>query len=75
MPLRVTNEDGRTSAFLTWDQFLCAHYKMRFEVGEYFASHGVETFFPYTEVRLGLHSVIKAQGLFVGNLNSFADRV
>ena len=48
---------------------------MRFEVGEYFASHGVETFFPYTEVRLGLHSVIMAQGLFVGNLNSFADRV
>ena len=49
---RVTNDDGRASAFLTWDQFLCAHYKMRFEVGEYFASHGVETFFPYAEVGL-----------------------
>ena len=47
----MTNDDGRASAFLTWDKFLCAHYKMRFEVGEYFASHGVETFFPYTEVR------------------------
>ena len=54
---RVTNEDGRASAFLTWDEFLCAHYKMRFEVGEYFASHGAETFFPYAEVRESLITV------------------
>ena len=52
---RVTNEDGRASAFLTWDEFLCAHYKMRFEVGEYFASRGAETFFPYAEVSEAIH--------------------
>ena len=33
---RLTNEDGRASAFLTWEQFTPGTYKMHFATGQYF---------------------------------------
>ena len=50
IPYRVTDDDGRASAFLTSEQFVPGYYKMRFGVGGYFASNGADTFFPFAEV-------------------------
>ena len=47
---RVTDDDGRASAFLTSNQFVSGYYKMRFGVGGYFSSKGMDTFFPFAEV-------------------------
>ena len=33
---RLTNEDGRATAFLTWEQFTPGTYKMHFATGQYF---------------------------------------
>ena len=33
---RLTNEDGRASAFLTWELFTPGTYKMHFATGQYF---------------------------------------
>ena len=33
---RLTNEDGRASAFLSWEQFNPGTYKMHFATGQYF---------------------------------------
>ena len=46
----MTDDDGRAAAFLTSDQFVSGYYKMRFGVGGYFASKGMDTFFPFAEV-------------------------
>ena len=46
----MTDNDGRAAAFLTSDQFVSGYYKMRFGVGGYFASKGMDTFFPFAEV-------------------------
>ncbi len=48
---RVTNSDGRASAFLSWADFDVGVYKMHFNVAEYFRRQGVASFYPYVEVR------------------------
>ena len=47
---RVTNDDGRASNFLSWDQFHPGTYKMHFSTGQYFKERNTETFYPYAEV-------------------------
>merc|ERR1711951_20990 len=47
---RATNDDGRASNFLSWDDFKPGTYKMHFATGEYFKQQKVETFYPYAEV-------------------------
>merc|ERR1712098_781009 len=47
---RATNDDGRASKFLSWDEFKPGTYKMHFATGEYFKQQKVETFYPYAEV-------------------------
>merc|ERR1711971_744015 len=47
---RLTNEDGRASAFLTWEQFTPGTYKMHFATGQYFRGQEIESFYPYAEV-------------------------
>merc|ERR1719500_2215727 len=47
---KETNEDGRSSGFLTWEEFETITYRMRFETKEYFQKKGQETFYPYAEV-------------------------
>ena len=49
---RETNDDGRASAFLTWEQFQPVIYRMRFEIKEYFQAKNIDTFYPYAEVML-----------------------
>ena len=56
---RQTNNDGRASAFLEWDDFISGVYKAHFDVKSYFEKRGQETFFPFCEVRkLKLNHVI-----------------
>ena len=47
---RVTNEDGRASNFLSWDDFKPGTYKMHFATSQYFKEKLTETFYPYAEV-------------------------
>lgn len=47
---RATNDDGRASNFLSWDEFKPGTYKMHFATGEYFKEQKTETFYPYAEV-------------------------
>jgi len=47
---RVTNDDGRASNFLSWEEFQPGTYKMHFSTGQYFKDRATETFYPYAEV-------------------------
>merc|ERR1719412_1106290 len=47
---RVTNEDGRASNFLSWEDFKPGTYKMHFATGQYFKEKNTETFYPFAEV-------------------------
>ena len=47
---RVTNDDGRASNFLSWEDFRPGTYKMHFATGQYFKEKQTETFYPYAEV-------------------------
>jgi len=47
---RVTNDDGRASNFLSWEDFRPGTYKMHFSTGQYFKERATETFYPYAEV-------------------------
>ena len=47
---RRTNQDGRASAFLTWEEFETGRYKMHFQLEEYFGRKGTQSFYPYAEV-------------------------
>jgi 5-hydroxyisourate hydrolase len=57
-----TNSDGRVTAWQGEDEGKAlvlkegAVYKMRFEVEEYFARTGQETFFPYVEIAFRVRS-------------------
>ena len=48
--IRVTNDDGRASNFLSWEDFRPGTYKMHFATGQYFKEKQTETFYPYAEV-------------------------
>ena len=48
--IRVTNDDGRASNFLSWEAFRPGTYKMHFATGQYFKEKQTETFYPYAEV-------------------------
>jgi len=47
---RVTNDDGRASNFLSWEDFKPGTYKMHFATGQYFQEKKTETFYPFAEV-------------------------
>ena len=47
---RVTNDDGRASNFLSWEDFKPGTYKMHFATGPYFKEKNTETFYPFAEV-------------------------
>lgn len=47
---KVTNEDGRASGFLSWQEFHPATYRLRFDVKHYFSNLNLDTFYPYAEV-------------------------
>ena len=47
---RQTNNDGRASGFMTWEQFQPGTYKLKFNTKEYFEARDVDTFYPYAEV-------------------------
>ena len=47
---RSTNEDGRSSGFLSWDNFYPGTYKMFFNTGAYFAKTNTQSFYPFVEV-------------------------
>merc|ERR1712117_76373 len=47
---RVTNDDGRASNFLSWEDFKPGTYKMHFATGQYYKEKQTETFYPYAEV-------------------------
>jgi len=47
---RVTNDDGRASNFLSWEDFKPGTYKMHFATGQYFKGKNTETFYPFAEV-------------------------
>jgi len=47
---KETNQDGRASGFISWDQFTPGTYKMHFSTGQYFKKIGKESFYPYAEV-------------------------
>ena len=48
---RVTNDDGRASNFLTWEDFKPGTYKMHFATGQYYKEKNTETFYPFAEVK------------------------
>ena len=50
MNFRKTNQDGRASGFLSWEQIQPITYRMRFEIQDYFQSKNIETFYPYAEI-------------------------
>nr|ACO15689.1 transthyretin-like protein R09H10.3 precursor [Caligus clemensi] len=47
---KVTNQDGRVSGFLDWENFQKGVYKLHFGVKEYFEKTNTETFFPFVEI-------------------------
>ena len=47
---RVTDNDGRASNFLSWEDFTPGTYKMHFSTGQYYKEKQTETFYPYAEV-------------------------
>lgn len=47
---KETNQDGRASAFLSWEQFEATTYRMRFDTKDYFHGKGQDTFYPYADV-------------------------
>ncbi|CAB4056509.1 uraH [Lepeophtheirus salmonis] len=47
---KITNQDGRVSGFLGWEDFNAGLYKLHFEVSEYFDKTKTEAFFPYVEI-------------------------
>merc|ERR1712038_180836 len=47
---RVTNDDGRASNFISWEDFKPGTYKMHFATGRYFKEKNTETFYPFAEV-------------------------
>jgi len=48
---RVTNQDGRASDFLSWEDFgVPAVYKIHFATGNYFREQQQDTFYPFVEV-------------------------
>eukprot|EP00091_Calanus_sinicus_P003526 TRINITY_DN13699_c0_g1_i1.p1 TRINITY_DN13699_c0_g1~~TRINITY_DN13699_c0_g1_i1.p1 ORF type:complete len:121 (-),score=3.49 TRINITY_DN13699_c0_g1_i1:235-597(-) len=44
---RVTNDDGRASNFLSWEEFQPGTYKMHFSTGQYFKERATESFYPF----------------------------
>ena len=48
--VRVTNDDGRASNFISWEDFKPGTYKMHFATGQYFKEKNIETFYPFAEV-------------------------
>lgn len=47
----ATNQDGRVSDFLGHDDVLAAGiYKLTFNLSDYYAALGTESFYPYAEV-------------------------
>ena len=48
--VRVTNDDGRASNFISWEDFKPGTYKMHFATGQYFKEKNTETFYPFAEV-------------------------
>lgn len=47
---KLTNEDGRASGFLSWEDFHVGTYKMHFATGSYFSCTGRQSFYPFAEV-------------------------
>jgi len=47
---KLSNEDGRASAFLSWENFHPGTYKLHFNTGEYYAKTNTSTFYPFAEV-------------------------
>ena len=47
---KSTNQDGRASGFLTWEQIQPEIYRMRFGIKDYFGAKNIDTFYPYAEV-------------------------
>lgn len=47
---RLTDGDGRATAFLPWEHFSPGTYKMHFSTGQYFRDQQTESFYPYAEV-------------------------
>lgn len=45
-----TDADGRASTLLAPGSLEAGTYRLRFEVGPYFAASGVATFYPYVEI-------------------------
>ncbi|XP_054892972.1 5-hydroxyisourate hydrolase-like isoform X1 [Poeciliopsis prolifica] len=46
----TTNSDGRCPGLVTQQQFVPAVYKLHFETGQYWASMGQTSFYPYVEI-------------------------
>ncbi|KAF6201298.1 hypothetical protein GE061_005746 [Apolygus lucorum] len=46
----ITNSDGRLPGFTEPGSITSGVHKMRFETGQYFASKGTKTFYPYVEI-------------------------
>jgi len=47
---KLTNQDGRASAFVSWEDFHPGTYKMFFNTGDYFAKSNTTAFYPFVEV-------------------------
>eukprot|EP00096_Caligus_rogercresseyi_P013132 TRINITY_DN5798_c0_g1_i1.p1 TRINITY_DN5798_c0_g1~~TRINITY_DN5798_c0_g1_i1.p1 ORF type:complete len:119 (+),score=10.99 TRINITY_DN5798_c0_g1_i1:86-442(+) len=47
---KTTNQDGRVSGFLGWENFQKGIYKLKFDVKGYFEKTKTESFFPYVEI-------------------------
>ncbi|XP_047219322.1 5-hydroxyisourate hydrolase-like isoform X2 [Girardinichthys multiradiatus] len=46
----TTNDDGRCPGLITQEQFKAGVYKLHFETGQYWASMGQTSFYPYVEI-------------------------
>ncbi|KAM7424027.1 hypothetical protein PAMA_000407 [Pampus argenteus] len=46
----TTNNDGRCPGLITQQMFTPGVYKIRFETGQYWASMGETSFYPYVEI-------------------------
>lgn len=46
----ITNEDGRCPGLIKKELFTAGVYKLRFETGQYWASMGETTLYPYVEI-------------------------
>ena len=70
---RHTNNDGRASAFMRWEDFSVGNYKMHFANGDYYKKRGLESFYPYAEVK-SVINLLFGQTLLEPNLYLFSDR-